>query len=322
MSTTTTSTQTKPGFDLLYRQPALTTLVVVLLVALIWQPAFYAPQNLRAVAIQSAILGIVVLGQTIALIGRGLDMSVAAVMTFAAVLITQGSADYPLLGLAVPLLVLPVLVGLANGFLVIARRVPAFVATFAMLIVIEGARMSWTKGQGAGSAPAWAKTLGQGSIAGIPTAVVIWLVLLALVWLALNRSSWGRWLYATGTSPVAARHVGIPIRAVALSTFFCTAFCAVIAGVLLSGYVGYVDNTLGSSYNLNSMAAAIIGGVAFSGGRGSVLGATCGVLLMTVLVNLLVLFGLDLFWQRIVEGGVLVAAVLITGLQDRLGTNR
>lgn len=291
--------------------------VVTLLVAAAIAPAFFTPGNLRAVLIQTAILGIVVLGQTVALVARGLDMSVSAVMTFAAVLIGGPAATGDMGLLALQLVVLVAAVGLANGLLVTWRRVPPFVATFALLIVVDGFRLAYTRGQAAASAPEWLKAIGAGSVAGIPIPVAIWLVLLAVLFVALARTTWGRWLYAVGSNRESARHSGVAVNAVVMSTFFVTAGAAMLAGVLQAGYVGYVDNTLGANYALNSMAAAIIGGVAFTGGRGGVVGSAMGALLLTILVNLLVVMGLDLFWQRIVQGAVLVIAVAIQGLRSR-----
>jgi len=291
--------------------------VVTLLVAAAIAPAFFTPGNLRAVMIQTAILGIVVLGQTVALIARGLDMSVSAVMTFSAVLVGASAASGDIGFLAVQLAILVASVSLANGLLVTWRRVPPFVATFALLIVVDGARLAYTRGQSAASAPDWVAAIGSGSLLGIPIPVMIWLVLLAVLFVALSLTTWGRWLYAVGSNRESARHAGVAVNLVIMSTFLATAVAAMLAGVLQAGYVGYIDNTLGANYSLNSMAAAIIGGVAFTGGRGGVIGSAIGALLLVILVNLLVVMGLDLFWQRIVQGAVLVIAVVIQGLRSR-----
>lgn len=305
------------ALDWLSQYAAFSAVLLTLAVAAVVAPAFFSPGNLRTVLIQTAILGIVVLGQTVALIGRGLDMSVAAVMTFAAVFVIQsaGSGNWGLL--LAQLVLLAAAVGLANGLLVTWRRVPPFVATFALLIVVDGARLAYTRGQSAGSAPGWLKEIGSGSVLGVPVPVLIWLVLLGVFLVALNKTTWGRWLYAVGSNRESARHIGVPVSTVVISTFLIAAAAAVVAGVLLSGYLGYVDNTLGSNYNLNSMAAAIIGGVAFTGGRGGVIGASMGALLLAILMNLLVVMGLDIFWQQIVQGAVLVIAVVIQGLRAR-----
>ena len=303
--------------DWLSRYAAFSAILACLAIAAIFAPAFFSTGNLRAVSVQAAILGIIVVGQTTVVIGRGLDMSVAATMTFAAVLVSQASlsGDYGLMILQC--LLLAAIAGIANGVLIVWRGVPPFVATFAMLIVIDGARLAYSRGQSAGSAPDWVVALGAGSVFGLPIPVVIWLLLLALFFVALNMTSWGRWLYAAGTNRVAARHAGVPVKTVIMSTYLATGILATVAGVLLSGYVGYIDNTLGANYNLNSMAAVIVGGVAFTGGRGGVIGAAMGAILLTIMVNLLVVMRFELYWQLIVQGSVLVIPVVIQGLRQR-----
>ena len=305
----------RSGIDWVSRYAAGTTLVLVLCIAAAVAPSFFSTGNLRTVALQSAALGLVVLGQTLALLVRGLDMSVSAVIAFSGVLVV--SANGP--GMAIWLLLLAAavaaVVGLANGLLVTWRGVPPFVATFAMLIVVGGCRLAYTHGQTSGSAPGWLRRLGTGSLLGLPMPVVIWLVMLAIFWLALARTRWGRWIYAAGANPEAARHSGVPVGAVTVSAYVVCAFCAMIAGLVLSGYLGYVDANLGVNANLNSITAAIVGGVAFSGGRGGVLGATVGAILLTVLLNVVVVAGLPVYWQTIAMGVVLVLAVAIQAIQ-------
>jgi ribose/xylose/arabinose/galactoside ABC-type transport system permease subunit len=244
-------------------------------------------------------------------------MSVSAVIAFSGVLVVS-AADA---GMAIWLLLLAAavaaVVGAANGLLVALRKVPPFVATFAMLIVVGGIRLAYTHGQTSGSTPDWLRQLGSGSLGGVPLPVVVWMAMLALFWVALARTRWGRWIYAAGANPEAARHSGVPVTTVMVSAYVVCAFCAMIAGLLLSGYLGYVDANLGVNVNLNSITAAIIGGVAFSGGRGGVLGATLGAILLTVLVNVVVVAGLPVYWQVIAVGVVLVLAVAIQGVRDR-----
>lgn len=296
---------------------AFSGIIVTLLVAVVFAPAFFNSANLRAVLIQTAILGIVVAGQTTTLLARGIDMSVSAVMTFAAVFASSAAMGADMAFLLVQLAALVTIVGLANGLLITWRRVPPFVATFAMLIVIDGARLAYTRGQTATSAPHWLASIGGGAILGVPVPVIAWLVLLVAAFIGLALTPWGRWLYALGSNRDAARFAGVPVNAVTMSTFIISALAAVLAGILQAGYIGYIDNTLGANYSLNSIAAAIIGGVSFSGGRGGVIGSAIGALLLTILMNLLVVMGMELFWQQIVQGAVLLLAVVVQGLRSR-----
>lgn len=303
--------------DWLSRYSAISTTVLLLAIAAIATPSFYSGGNLRTVALQTSALGIVVLGQTVVLLVRGLDMSVSAVVAVTGVVAAgaAGTAD-----IARSLLVtvgLALLVGLVNGVLVTWRKVPSFIATFVMLIVVSGALLAYTRGQTSGSAPDWLRKIGAGSLAAVPLPLVVWVVMGVLLFLALTRTIWGRYVYSVGVNPEAARHSGVPVALVTLSAYVLCALCAMVGGLVLSGYLGYVDQNFGNNVNLNSIAAAIIGGVAFSGGRGNVLGAAVGALLLTILVNIVVVAGLPIYWQLVAQGLVLIFAVTIQGLRDR-----
>lgn len=296
---------------------AAATLTALLLLAAFVTPSFYSGGNLRTVALQASVLGVVVLGQTVALLVRGLDMSVNSVVAFSGVLVVSAGKPGIVLWFLLAAVVIAAMVGLVNGLLVTWRAVPPFVATFAMLIVVGGIRLAYTHGQTSGSVPSWLRRLGAGSLVGVPVPVIIWVALTVTLWAALARTHWGRWIYACGTNPEAARHAGVPVSGVIVSAYVLCALCAMVAGLLLSGYLGYVDQNLGSNLNLNSITAAIVGGVSFSGGRGNVWAATLGAVLMTVLVNVVVVAGLEVYWQYIAMGAVLVLAVGIQGLRDR-----
>lgn len=296
---------------------AVATMAFVLLLALVVAPSFYDPGNLRAVLLQTSSLGVIVLGQTVALLVRGLDMSVSAVAAVAGVVVVSATSGGEIVLHVLIAAGLAVAVGLANGLLVTWRRVPPFVATFAMLIVVAGARLAYTHGHTSGSVPRWLRQLGSGSVVGVPVSLLIWLGLAALLTVALTRTTWGRWIYAVGDSRDAARHGGVPVNLVVVSAYVVCAVLAAVGGLLLSGYLGYVDENLANDANINSIAAAIIGGVAFSGGRGTVWGAAVGAVLLTALINLVVVAGLPIYWQLIAGGLVLVFAVAIQGLRDR-----
>lgn len=303
--------------DWLSRYAATSTTMAVLLLAVILTPSFYSAGNLRTVLLQASVLGVVVLGQTVALLVRGIDMSVSAVVAVSAVLVVPATSGRQILIAVLLAAGIGVLVGLVNGLLITQRNVPPFVATFAVLIVVSGGRLAYTHGQTSGSVPGWLRNLGSGSLVGLPIPLLIWVVMGLLLFVALNWTTWGRWVYSVGASPEAARHGGVPTAVVTVSAFVVCSLCAMIAGLLFSGYLGYVDQNIGVNLNLNSIAAAIIGGVAFSGGRGGVFGAAMGAVLITVLVNVVVVAGLPIYWQFIAQGAVLVFAVTVQGLRDR-----
>ena len=303
--------------DWLSRYSAISTTTLLLVIAAIVAPTFYSSANLRTVALQASALGIVVLGQTVVLLVRGLDMSVSAVVAVTGVIAASAAGGGDIASSLAVAVVLALVVGLVNGLLVTWRKVPPFIATFIMFIVVSGALLAYTRGQTSGSAPDWLRGIGSGSILGVPLPFVIWIVIGILLFFALTRTIWGRYVYSVGSNPEGSRHAGVPVVAVTMSAYILCALCATVGGLMYSGYLGYIDQNLGNNVNLNSIAAAIIGGVAFSGGRGSVLGAAVGALLLTILTNVVVVAGLNIYWQLIAQGLVLILAVAINGLRDR-----
>lgn len=304
--------------DWLSRYSAISTTLLVLIIAALATPSFYESSNLRVVALQTSALGIVVLGQTVVLLVRGIDMSVSAVVAFTGVIAASAVSGIGDIALSLVIVVgLALAVGLVNGLLITWRKVPPFIATFIMLIVVSGGLLAYTRGQSSGSAPSWLRSIGSGSIFGVPLPFVIWVVMGVVLFFALTRTIWGRYIYSVGANQEASRHAGVPVVTVTMSAYLLAALCAVVGGLIYSGYQGYIDQNLGSNVNFNSIAAAIVGGVAFSGGRGGVLGAAVGALLLTILTNIVVVAGLDIYWQLIVQGAVLIFAVTINGLRDR-----
>mgnify|MGYP001068973677 CR=1 FL=1 len=307
--------------DWLSRYSAISTTALLLVLAAVLTPSFYDGGNLRTVILQTSALGIVVLGQTVVLLVRGIDMSVSAIVAITGVAAASnkgGESLWLTLGLVI---LIGIVVGVVNGLLITWRKVPPFIATFIVFIVASGGLLAYTRGQTSGSAPAWLRNLGSGSISGLPLPFIVWIVMGAVLLFVLKRTIWGRHVYSVGAAPEASRHAGVPVALVTLSAYVLCALCAVVGGLVYSGYLGYVDRNLGTNINLNSIAAAIVGGVAFSGGRGSVVGAAVGAVLLTVLTNIVVVANLPIYWQLIAQGMVLIFAVTISGLRDRWARN-
>lgn len=285
----------------------------------IWalQPNFYRGDNASNVLRQAGILGIVTLGQALVLLVAGIDLSVGAVMSATLVAVAELSHN----GVPLPVLVLVVLglgflVGCLNGLLVAYRGVPPFIATLGMTAVVAGAQLAYTKGVPAGAIPESLRPLGLSGVASIPYSTVLWIGLTAVVYVLLRRTIYGRQLYATGTAPPVAARSGARVRLVILSAYAGCSVLAATAGIVLSAYVGYVDPGVGTGYDLDSISAAVVGGVAFTGGRGGVVGAAAGVLLLTVLLNLVILAGVDPNLQLVVRGGVVIVAMALLAVRS------
>jgi ribose/xylose/arabinose/galactoside ABC-type transport system permease subunit len=293
-------------------------IVVVLIVAAVLAPAFFLPTNLKTLAIQIAVLGIVAVGQTLVLLVRSIDLSVSAVLALGAVIVVQTAAGNPLWISFIQAFTVAAVIGLANGFLIAKRQVPPFVATFGMLVFIQGARLAYTKGQASGTVPEILRAISFNQVGPIPAALLVWLIVNIIVIFVLRYTPYGRWIYAVGGNPSAARYAGIRVDAVVIAVHMICSMLAMLGGLVLSGYIGYVDLRLGADYNTNSIAAAIIGGTTFTGGRGNLFGTAAGVALLIMLLNLVVVLGLPIHWQFVMQGSVLVVAVALQGFRQFL----
>jgi len=291
--------------------------LVVLLAAAAFVPKFYEPGNLTTVAIQAAVLGIVAVGQMLVLLVAGLDLSVNAVLGLGAVVVISNQQGFSPLTVLIALAI-AVGVGLANGLLVAWRKVPPFITTFGMLIFLGGARLAYTHGQASGNVPAWLRVVGIGQIGPLPNAALAWLVILGLIGGVLQWTRYGRWIYAVGANSEAARYAGVPTREVVVACYVACSVLALVAGLVLSGYIGYVDQRLGTDFNVNSIAAAIVGGTTFTGGRGNPVGVAAGAILLSILLDLVVVAGIPINWQLAVQGVVLVLATAIQGMRGHL----
>jgi ribose/xylose/arabinose/galactoside ABC-type transport system permease subunit len=293
-------------------------IVVVLIVAAVFAPAFFLPTNLKTIAIQIAVLGIVAVGQTMVLLVRSIDLSVSAVLALGAVIVVQTAAGNPLWISFIQAFAVAAVIGMANGYLIAKRLVPPFVATFGMLVFIQGARLAYTKGQASGTVPEILRAISFDQVGPIPAALLVWLAINLIFIFFLMYTRYGRWIYAVGGNPAAARYAGIRVDAVIIVVHTVCSMLAMLGGLVLSGYIGYVDLRLGADYNTNSIAAAIIGGTTFTGGRGNLFGTAAGVALLIMLLNLVVVLGLPIHWQYVMQGIVLVVAVALQGFRQFL----
>ena len=287
-------------------------LAILFVFASIVSPAFLRPQNLTDVLNQAAALGILSIGQTfVILTGRGgLDLSVASVMATAAVLVAKntGGQNDLLLPVALMCVVFGALVGLANGLLITKRKVPPFMATLGMMIIIQGLRFMYTKGAPKGDFPPFLRYLGRGSLGPIPVSILSLAILTIIAVIVLRKTVFGRQLYAVGGNIDTAYLSGYKTDVIITTTYMISGCTAAIAGMYLAGWIGIADNWVGKGYELDSIAAVVMGGTSFEGGQGGVLGTIAGVLIIMMLYNLILLLHLPVQAQYIVKGAVIVLA--------------
>ena len=286
---------------------------VILIAAGLVQPSFLSLRNLQDILTQAAPLCIVVIGQTFVILARGLDLSVASLMATVAVIATSfnTTGNHVLPQVVLMSLALAVAVGFVNGWLVVRRNVSPFLATLAMMTVLQGARFYYTQGAPGGSLPSALRFVGTGKIVGVPVNLIVLLVLLAGAAFLLGRTVLGRKIYITGGNPRSAELVGINAGGVTILCYVICSVMAAIAGLVLVGYVGSVDNWVGRSYELDSIVAAVIGGIALTGGRGSVVNSVLGAIILMLTFNFVVIVGLPVQAQLIIKGVVIIVAATL-----------
>lgn len=290
-------------------------LVIVLILAAIMTPTFYSGPSLMLVLFQIGFIGLTAVGQTFVLLTGGIDLSIGAVIGLTTVIIaSEANGDNGKLAWAIILALLAgIVVSLVNAGLVIFRSVPPFVATFATFVLVQGAITAWTRGAPSGDIPSALGPIGAGNLVGIPWPTWIFVVVLIISAVVLGGSSVGRRIYAAGANPVATRLSGIRTTTIIGGAYVVCAILAVLVGVIDAGYVGHVDAQLARSLNLDSIAAAVIGGVALTGGRGTIANTTVGVLLLAVLIVWMTQLGAGIGGRLVVEGIVIVFAAWLQG---------
>jgi ribose/xylose/arabinose/galactoside ABC-type transport system permease subunit len=315
-TSTKTSSETKEVRSatrrLIARANVYIAFALLLLIAEIVSPVFLSGSNISNMLQQVAPLGIVVIGQTLVIIVRGLDLSVGSVMATAAVSATafsgQESDLLPIMGVS---LLIGLGTGLANGLLITKRSVPPFLATLAMWIVLEGCRYAYNGGAPSGNVPPGFRAVGSGNYHGVPYNIVIMAVIAIAFIIILHGSAFGRRIFLVGGNPIMARLVGINVDRVVIVCYLLSGVLAATAGLILSGFVGLVDNFVGRGFELDSIVAAVLGGVALSGGRGTIIGALVGAGILVAISNAVLLFGLPIQIQLIIKGTVIVLAAAL-----------
>ncbi|MBN9219361.1 MAG: ABC transporter permease [Mesorhizobium sp.] len=305
------------------RLPAETGAVIALaiLVAMLgWlSPSFLEPANLLSMLGQAALPGLLAIGMVFVLAARQIDLSAGAAFhlsaTFAALLMVDGMDPWPaaLAGVAAG-----ACLGLINGLLAITLRLPALVVTLGTWWMIQG--LSLVAGKGQAVVPPKADGNFFAGLSGkafviVPVVAIVFVALALVMHVVLHRTRFGYRVQAVGSNPQAADYAGIPTGTVRLLTLMLMGAMAGLAGVIHVGAHGTIAPGDGSTFTLLAIAAAIIGGTALSGGRGSVVGAAIGMLILQLILSAMALFGVDPVWNSFATGALLVLALAV----DRLG---
>jgi ribose transport system permease protein len=290
--------------------PALILLILVVVVSLT-TPIFFTSRNIGNVFSQSAVIAVLALGQLLVIVSRGIDLSVGSTVALSGVvgaIVFQHVHSTPLVILAV--LGTGLAVGLANGLVFVLGRIPhPFIVTLASLSIVRGLALWAGNGTLIPGMPHFVDTVGGGSIDWLPYSFFVLVALAILTLILTTRMVWGRWLYSVGGNPDAARRAGIPVGRVLISVYALSGLAAGVGGLLTSGLIDAGSPTAGDLAELDSIAAVIIGGAAFAGGRGNVGNAMVGAFTIGVIRNALNLHNVNAFYQLIAIGVVVLIAV-------------
>jgi ribose transport system permease protein len=297
--------------ELLIRHSMVVVLLLVMLYFTYESARFATVENLQTIAIAAAPFALIALGQTLVILTGGIDLSVGSVIAVSAMVsaaLVQGDPDAIVLGVVAGVLV-GLLAGAINGVLVARLDVPPFIATLGMLTAASGAAYAIGGGAPINGLPPAFGDIANTEVAGVQVPVIAMVLGIAFFAVLMTRSAYGMRVYAVGGNRVAAEIAGIKTRRVLFSVYAISGLLAGLSGVILASRVISGPPNLGVGYELDAIAAVVIGGASLLGGRGTIWGTALGLLLIQTLNNGLDLLVVPAYWQDVIKGALIVAAV-------------
>lgn len=290
-------------------------LLLLVAVGLITSPdTFATSSNFVSILALASTIGVITVGSTFVIIGGGIDLSVGAVMALASVWATTlATQSYGPVVMAICAVLVGTGAGLVGGILIAYGRMVPFIVTLAMLVAARGLaqRMSDRKTQLIQPENSAIVELSTTRVLGLPLLVYIFALVVVVGWFVLNRTTFGRRTYAVGGNPEAARLAGIDVRRHTMLLYALSGLCCGIAAIIIMARTTTGSSTHGDLYELDAIAAVIIGGTLLTGGRGTIIGSILGLLIFTLITNLFILNGLNTSDQLIAKGLIIVIAVLM-----------
>jgi ribose transport system permease protein len=308
-----------PGYSALQLIVVSVVLLLLFGASSLLSPYFATPYNMTIIARSLAFIGLVTLGQAMLMLLGELDISLGAMGGLCGVaagmlMMDLGVNPFVAMGLAV---VLGALLGLLNGFLITALNLHSLVLTIAMAGVYKGVNLVLTKGVAITNIPESTQFLGRGDVGPFPTPFVIMIGLLVVIAVVAHRTPFGRYVFAIGDNAAAARMIGIKVNRIKLLVFVIAGALAALAGTLMVARLGTAQPSIGDTWVLPSIAAAVIGGVATTGGIGSPVGAILGAGIVGVIEDITVLYGISPYWQGVISGMIVVLAISFDSVSRR-----
>lgn len=308
---------------LLQKYGIILVLLVMIIGISILQPKFLSSTNLFNVLTQSSIFGIMALGMTLVITSKGIDLSVGSVLALTGVIAASlgqvGTAttlfypnlsDLPVIVPIAAAILVGALIGAVNGGLIAFTGIPAFIATLGMMTIARGATLLYTGGKPVSQLTPGMMFIGS-KIGSVPVPVIVYAIMIAITWILLGYTSFGKNIYAIGGNIKAAEISGVNVKKNLVYIYGFMGICSAVAALVFAGRVGSVHPGAATGYELTAIAATTIGGTSHYGGIGTVWGAVVGALVLGVLRNGMTLLGIHAYWQQIVEGCIIIVAVVI-----------
>ncbi|WP_334196044.1 ABC transporter permease [Muricomes intestini] len=295
---------------------SLVGLIVLIILSAIIAPNFRTVDNLITIFRQASVLLVLSAGLTAVLLTGGMDLSVGATAGFVGCICAQLlKADVPILAAFGIGILISMIVGIINGLL--AGILPSFIATYGTNWVLGGLAIIVMQGAVIYDLPKNFTRIGVGYTGTVPNLVIIALIVVVIIYVLLQRTTFGRQVYAYGSNPLAAKYSAVPVKKIVISSFTMCSMCAGLAGMLITARLNAADAAMGDSYGLQTVAAVVIGGTSMLGGEGGVVGTVIGSLILTIIVNVMNLKGISSFAQGLVVGIVIIAMVLFDTYSKR-----
>lgn len=293
-------------------------LALLFIVFSITSPVFLTESNIKTLLRQASIYGVVAIGMVFVIISSGIDLSVGSVIGLSGVVVALTIVNGMPIAMAILISVIAgTFIGLVNGVLVHDGKVPPFIATMGTMTVVRAVIMLITGAKMISKLPKSFTGVAQMTILGIPFLFVAWLVVICIALFIIKKTVFGRNIFAYGSNKEAARLSGVNVRWTTYGVYIFSAFVCSIAGILLTTRLGNGVPTAGSGYELDAIAAAVVGGASLDGGEGSVVGTVLGAMIMATLRQGGTLLGINAFILEIIIGSLIVFAVLLDKLRKR-----
>lgn len=282
--------------------------------------SFLSMSNMFTIVRQSSIMGIATIGLLFVMIAGGIDLSLSSVISLQSVLaaVLLAKAGWGLLPAYIIGLLVTTLIGLVTGGIIVKTGIFPMIGTLALQIILQGAAYLICGGMPVSGLPTSAKVIGQGYVGPVPIPVIVFLAVIVIASIVLNRTYIGRHFYAIGSNEEAARLSGINTVKLKVATYGIGGFLSGLAGIIMLARISSGQPTAGKNMEMDCLSAAVIGGVSLTGGEGRISTAVCGVLIIGVLTNGMTILNISEYYQLVIRGGIFLGAVCLDGIQKQL----